>query len=110
MSLVPSGDAATPLLDAEAIHQQPGELRSLAGLLVLEINEHVPARCGIARDRVRPAPDVVRLISLVAQAEVRVIPRYAYRRREFLAVRDADGEVARRQPREDLVVEPGGIA
>src|SRR4051812_25338553 len=47
----------------EMVHQQPDNLRALALFFVLEIDVDVAARGGFARDRIRPPPDIVRLIA-----------------------------------------------
>ena len=87
-------------------HQQRGELRPLPCFFVLEVDEHVAARAGLARDGVGPALDVVRRVAFVAQPEIRVVGGDAHRRRQLLAVGDAQRQVPRRQPLEHLVVEP----
>src|SRR5215470_17333246 len=88
------------------IHQETGKLRPFAGFLVLEVDEYVAAGSRLPGDRLRPLSDVVGLIALIAQPEVRVVGRHAHGRRELLTVRDAYREIARRQPVEDFVVEP----
>ena len=84
----------------EVLHQQLRELRTLSLFLVLEIHEHVAAVGGLARDRVGPARDVVRRVAFVAQAEIRVVGGDPDRRRQLLAVGDAEREVPPRQPLE----------
>src|SRR5215472_16134125 len=51
----------------EGILELPRELRPLARLLVLEIDEHLPTPGGPILDRARPALDVVRRVALVPQ-------------------------------------------
>src|SRR6187200_238164 len=91
---------------AEPRHQQTRELGSLPFLFMLEVNEDVAAGRGLSRYGVGPARDVVRRVALVAQAEIRVAGGDVHRRRELLAVGDAQREVTRRQPLAHLFVEP----
>jgi hypothetical protein len=51
--------------DSQMLHQQFGELRAFAFFFVLEIHEDVAAFGGFARNRVGPASDIVRRVSLV---------------------------------------------
>src|SRR4029077_10690251 len=75
-----------------------------------EIDEYVAAGGRVARDGVGPPRHVVRGVALVAQAEVGVVRGDLDRRRQLLAVGDAQREIARSQPPEHLVIEPGDIA
>src|ERR1700752_4307667 len=86
----------------QRLEQDPGELRALAGLLVLEVDEHVPARRGARTDRSGPAPEVLGRVALIAKPEVGVGSGDLDRRRELLAVRHAQGDVRGLQARDHL--------
>ena len=70
--------------------QETHELWTLSFFFVLEVHVCVAVGCRVARDGVRQALDVVRPVTLVAQPEVGTVSRDAYRRRQFLAVGDAE--------------------
>ncbi len=95
--------------DAAAISSS-SKLRTLPFFFVLEVDEHVAAAGRPVPDDVGPARDVVRRVAFVAQPEVSVVRRDLHRRGQLLAVGDAERQVARAQPRVDLVVEPRGVA
>src|ERR1700724_1824691 len=85
--------------ESEAVHQHPRKLGTLSFLLVFEIDEDIAARRGLTPDGVRPAGDVVWGVSLIPEAEVRVIRGQPDRRGHPLAVGHAQREVALRQER-----------
>src|ERR1700738_3852208 len=89
------------------------ELKSERGparlVLVLEEHEHVLGEA-CARDLLRPARQARRVIVLAAEPEVSERGGAHQRNRGFLGLRHAEGAARRAQRREDLVVEPGGVA
>src|SRR5579863_9906132 len=95
---------------AQGIEQQPGELRPGARFLVLEVHVHVATGGGVLADQLCPASQVRGRVTLVAQPEVAVAGGDLQRCGEFFAVGDAQGDVARAQPREHLAVHPRGMA
>src|SRR5262249_3163776 len=97
------GSAAAARLElrlSERLEEQPCELRSLAGFLVLEVDVDVGATGGVGTDDTGPAPQILGRIALVTQPEVAIACRDLDRSRELLAVGDAQGQVVRPQARE----------
>src|SRR6185312_16738331 len=99
----------SPLCQTERIFQLTRELRPLARLFVLEIDEYLATAGSLLLDCPRPALDVARRIALVAQPEVPAVRGDLDGSRQLLAVRDAKREIARLEPREHLVIEPGEV-
>src|SRR6202030_2344571 len=97
-------------LARQGIEQQAGELRSDAGLLVLEVYEHVAARRGPRADGFSPTRQVLGRVALIAQAEISVAGGELDGSGEFLAVGDAQGEIPRPEPGEHFPVHPRGVA
>src|SRR4029077_3669394 len=64
---------ASARLARQGIDQHAGELRSYAGFLVLEVYEHVVASRSLGTDGLRPARQILRRVTLVAQAEIAVV-------------------------------------
>src|SRR5438105_14576440 len=93
----------------EGIEQESGELRPDAGLLMLEVHDHIGARSRAAADGLRPAPEVLGRVALVAQTKIAVARRDLDGGREFLAVGDAEREIPRPEPLEHLGVHPGRV-
>ena len=81
-------------------------MRPDAGLLMLEVHEHIGARSRAAADGLRPAPEVLGRVALVAQTKIAVARRDLDGGREFLAVGDAEREILRPEPLEHLGVHP----
>ena len=90
----------------ELLHQQPAELRPFPDFFVLEVDEDLAAAGGLLANHVGPPRDVVRRVALVAQPEVAVVGGDLDRRRQLLAVGDAQRQVPRAQPAVHLVVQP----
>src|SRR6188768_1902418 len=63
----PQSRAPSPGLDPESVHQPPGELGTLAFLLVFEIDEHVAPVRGFTPYDVGPAGNVVWRVALVSK-------------------------------------------
>src|SRR3984893_2671869 len=108
-SVLDAADASAGLA-RQGIEQQAGELRSYAGLLVLEVYEHVAARRSAGADGLRPARQILRGVTLIAQAEIGVVRGELDGGGEFLAVGDAQGEIPGREPGEHFRVHPRGVA
>src|SRR5437879_373566 len=87
-------------------HQLPREVRAFSFFLVLEIHVDVAAGRRLPCDGLGPSRDVIARVAFVAQPEVRVVGGHADRRRQLLAVGDAQRQVPRCQPRKDLLVQP----
>src|SRR5207302_3303416 len=90
----------------EGTEQNAGESRPDAGLLMLEVHEHIGARSRAGADGLRPAPEVLGRVALVAQTKIAVARRDLHGGREFLAVGDAEREILRPEPLEHLGVHP----
>src|SRR5437667_9108552 len=66
----------------EGTEQHAGELRPDAGLLVLEVHEHIGAGGRAGADGLRPAPEVLGRVALVAQTKIAVARRDLHGGRE----------------------------
>src|SRR5580658_4346511 len=77
----------------QRLEQDLRELRSDAGLFVLEVYEHVAAVRGALADHLRPARQVLGLVALVTEAEVAIAGGDFHGGGELLAVGDAQSDV-----------------
>src|SRR5262249_15574804 len=93
------GHARLPRRFSERLQALACELRYLAGFLVLEVDVDLSARGGVGTDHARPVAQLIRGITLIAQAEVAVAPGDLDRSRELLAVGGTQGQLARSQAR-----------
>src|SRR4051812_19552001 len=87
-SITPPPDSDRPsvsgsiMSQSKMLHQDPGELGSLARFFVFEIDEDIAAQGGIAPNRLRPPLDGIGRIAFVAQPEVGVIGGHRHRSRQ----------------------------
>src|SRR5437667_11912142 len=86
----------------EGTEQNAGELRPDAGLLVLEVHEHIGAGGRPGADGLRPAPEVLGRVAFVAQTKIAVARRDLDGGREFLAVGGAERGIVGPEPLEHL--------
>src|ERR1700680_1621819 len=96
-------------LSVEGLYELTCKVRTLAFLLVFEIDVDVPARGCLVPNGMSPAHNVGRLIPLVAQTEVAVVGRDLERYRPLFAVGDAQRQVPCAQAVVDRVFEPGAV-
>src|SRR5438874_11552101 len=83
----------------EGTKQHAGELRPDAGLLALEVHEHIGAGGHAGADGLRPAPEVLGRVALVAAPKRAVARRDLHAGREFLALDESERESLRPEPR-----------